>query len=339
MNCHVKKIFLLLFLFLLSKPSYAVFAGKIITIQHTWPSNDSFDTLSFFQQVTYNGGANALYFWGNQFQFKNGETGYIGLFNKGVHTVHFSIRNATEWKSEHCQYFMQEGPGVRCEIVFPWKIGHQYQLTVSKTGNMVTGTIINLMTGKETLIGIIEIPPTFGNMHQSFSFVEDHSHAKKRLSSCFVLKPQSSIFWSPVGDNKFKAALHSSTQGSCNDPYIVQALCNKDFCINTINHLSGVASPATERVTIVNGKDLSASIISYTLKKHEFITIYLEDGHWAQNIFFPPPGPFKWKSIFMDNRAPYDSFIHVNNKTRKLIAGQKIMYRSDGQAWKIIKTQ
>ncbi|UNE53853.1 hypothetical protein [Bartonella machadoae] len=94
-HCIKKALFVLLFL-LISTPSYAVFAGKVITRQHEWHhGNGSFDTLSFFQQITHDGGPHSIYFWGHQFHFKNGKSGSIGLFNRGTRTVHFSIWNAT----------------------------------------------------------------------------------------------------------------------------------------------------------------------------------------------------------------------------------------------------
>ncbi|MET3590326.1 hypothetical protein ABID23_001432 [Bartonella silvatica] len=57
---NVKKIFLFL---LISKPSYAVFVGKVITMEHSWPENISFKTMSFFQQITYDDGPDSIYFW------------------------------------------------------------------------------------------------------------------------------------------------------------------------------------------------------------------------------------------------------------------------------------
>ncbi|WP_246744201.1 DUF3472 domain-containing protein [Bartonella grahamii] len=175
MYSKVKNILIIILFFLISKPSYAVFAGKVVTMQHEWPHNMSFDTFSFFQQITYDGGPHSIYFWGNEFHFKNGKSGYIGLFNRGTRTIHFSIQKATGWKSEKCKHFTHEGSGVRCEIEFPWKIGTRYRLDVSKNGNLVTGTIIDLIADKATTVGVIEVPNTFGKLHKSSSFVEDHS--------------------------------------------------------------------------------------------------------------------------------------------------------------------
>ncbi|EJF79983.1 DUF3472 domain-containing protein [Bartonella doshiae] len=334
---YVKKILLILLLLLLSKPSYAVFAGKVITIKHDWSHNRSFDQFSFFQQITHDGGPDSIYFWANQFQFENGKTGYIGLFNRGARTIHFSITNATGWKSGKCKHFTQEGSGVRCELEFPWKVGRRYQLNVSKNENLITGTIIDLITKKTMTVGVIEVSSTFGKFQQSSSFVEDHSRWKRHLSSCYVLSPQSSIFFSPIADNKYQALIDAYAEGNCNDPYVVQILCKLSTCINSISDLGGIASPDVPGITITNGKDLPAKTLSDALKKNELIAIRLHDGSWTPKIFLPSPSIFKWKSIFVENRATLSSSIYNANNTQKLNTDQQIMYMSDGKIWKIMK--
>ncbi|WP_208436938.1 DUF3472 domain-containing protein [Bartonella taylorii] len=338
MYYNIKKILLIFLFLLISKPSYAVFAGKVITMQHEWPDNMSFDTFSFFQQITHDGGPNSIYFWGNQFQFRNGKSGHIGLFNRGTRTIHFSIWNATGWKSDKCKHFTHEGSGVRCEIEFPWKIGRRYRLDVSKKGNLVTGTIIDLIAGKATKVGVIEVPNTFGKLHKSSSFVEDHSRWKRHLSSCYVLSPQSSTFFSPIADYKYQALIKASAEGHCKDPYVVQILCKFSTCMNSISDLGGLASPGIPEIPIVDRQDLSAQTVADKLKKEELIVIHLQDGAWTPNIFFPSPSAFQWKSIFVDNRAALSSSIHDNHGTKKITSGQQIMYMSDGKSWKIMQT-
>ncbi|WP_246744202.1 hypothetical protein [Bartonella grahamii] len=109
--------------------------------------------------------------------------------------------------------------------------------------------------------------------------------------------------------------------------------------MNSISDLGGLASPAAEpKVPISNGKDLSAQTISDKLKKEELVVVRLKDGAWAPNIFFPSPGPFMWKSIFVDNHAASSSSIRTDHEIRKVTTGKKIMYMSDGKTWKIMKT-
>ncbi|WP_246464871.1 DUF3472 domain-containing protein [Bartonella phoceensis] len=325
----------------MSKPSYAVFAGKVIKLEHDW-RGQAFDHFSFTQQITYDGGPNSIYFWGNQFQFENGKNGHIGLFNRDTHTVHFSIWDATGWKSDKCKHFTQKGSGVRCEIEFPWKTGMRYQFDVSQTGNLVTGSVTDLITGKKTIVGTIEIPKAFGKLSKSYSFVEDHSRWKRHLSSCYVLSPQSSTFFNPRAmhqDTEYEGFMKASPPEQCNDPYVIQTLCRAKFCMSSINDLGGLASPAAPVVRISNGKDLSAQTILDMLKQKELVAIRLFDGYWAPNISFPSPASCKWKSIFVDHQAAYNSTLHVNKGIHKVTRGQQIMYMSDGKTWKIMKTK
>lgn len=143
MNYRIIKAIFLPLLFLFSQSSHAVVAGGIVSVQHSWPANSEFNKLSFFQQISNDGGTSSRYYWANQFQFKQGDGGYIGLQNRGskVHAFNYSIWKAKGWKSGECSYFDHEGSGVQCQIVVPWKTGHQYKLDVSKNGNLVTGVV------------------------------------------------------------------------------------------------------------------------------------------------------------------------------------------------------
>ncbi|WP_375703577.1 DUF3472 domain-containing protein [Bartonella sp. AD13SXNS] len=337
----VKKVILILLFLLISKPSYAIFAGKVIAIEHEWLKNASFDLFIFTQQVNYDGGPNSIYFWGNKFEFQNGKSGQIGFFNRSGRTIHFSIWNATGWKGNTCKHFTQEGSGVRCEIKFPWEMGRRYQLYVEKNGNLVTATVVDFITGKQVDIGTIEVPNTFGQFRKSSSFVEDHSRWKRHLSSCYDLSPQSSIFFEPQGikQNKIhETILKASNQGKCQDSDFIQTSCTSNFCMTSISDFGGLASPTTKpEIPISNGKDLSAETISNVLKQKELVVIRSKNRSWAPNIFLPSPDSFKWKSIFIDHLAAYSSTLHTTHGTQKITKGQKIMYMSDGKTWKITK--
>lgn len=338
MNHIIKNNFLTLLLFLISPLSHAVVAGGIVSLNHSWPANSEFNKLSFFQQISNDGGTDTHYYWANQFHFKQGTLGYIGLQNRGngVHAFNYSIWEAKGWKSGECGYFSHEGSGVQCQIIVPWKTGHQYKLDVSKNGNLVTGVVTDLMDDTATTVGVIEVPDTFGSMYGSDGFVEEYSQGNGQLSSCYVMGAQSSIFLNPIGDDKIKAGQSSYTYGNCNDPYVVQSACNGDACINTISNLHAVASPNAPEVSIVNDKNLTAETISNALNNVDLVVIRSEDGKWAPNIYFPEPNNLKWKSIFVDNRASYSSSVHVNGSITKVVKGQHIMYMSDGSSWKVI---
>ncbi|WP_447873224.1 DUF3472 domain-containing protein [Serratia fonticola] len=200
-------------LFLFSPLSHAVVVGGIVSVNHSWPANSEFNKLYFFQQISNDRGTDSNYYWANQFHFKNGDSGYIGLQNRGdgVHAFNYSIWKAKGWRSGECSYFDHEGSGVQCQIVVPWKTGHQYKLDVSKNGNLVTGVVTDLMDGTATTVGVIEIPDTFGKLYSSSGFVEEYSQGNGQLSSCYVMGAQSSIFLNPIGDDKTKAGQRSYT--------------------------------------------------------------------------------------------------------------------------------
>ncbi|EJF86550.1 hypothetical protein ME1_01388 [Bartonella vinsonii subsp. arupensis OK-94-513] len=336
----IRKILCVFVLCLVSAPSYAVSPGGIVLIQHAWPAYSEFNKLSFFQQISHDGGPRSRYFWANHFSFKNGKVGYIGLQNRGgVHFFNYSIWNAVGWKSGQCRYFSHEGSGVQCDINVPWKMGHQYKLDVSKNKNLVTGTIIDLTNGTKTIVGVIEVPKTYGKFYNSVGFVEEYSQGNNQLSSCFVMGMQRSIFRNPIGDDTIKAKQSTYTYGNCNDPYVVQSSCDNNSCTNVVNDLKGIPSPHAPKVALVNKQNLSAQTLSNALKTVNLVVIRSQDGYWAPDIYFPQPGPLQWKSIFVDHRATYGSSLHVNNSVTKVNRGTQIMYMSDGERWKVINTR
>ncbi|UNE53851.1 hypothetical protein [Bartonella machadoae] len=334
---RMKSVLLIFLVFLLSQPSYALSSDRMATIEHIWPNKMLFDHLSFFQQITHASDSRSTYFWGNQFQFQNGKNGYIGFSKKDTHTIHFSIENALGWKEGKCKNVTKKSLRVRCAVSLPWKIGRRYQFDISKSSNLVTATVTDLIAKKTIKIGTIAVPNTFGKFYKSLSFVKHHTRGKKELLSCFALGAQSSIFLNPTGNNTIKARLKASHQGRCDDPYVVQTFCQIDSCINNINDLGGLPSPKAPKLIIANKKDLLAQTLLNTLKKEEMIAVRLQDNHWAPKIFFPPAGPLENKLIFVDNQAPYDTFLDIDGTTQKIIKGQQIMYISDGKRWKIMQ--
>ncbi|WP_205552820.1 DUF3472 domain-containing protein [Pectobacterium brasiliense] len=326
------------FVFLFSPLSYAVVAGGIVSVQHSWPDNSEFNKLSFFQKITNDGGTKSHYYWASSFYFKAGNGGYIGLQNKsnGVHIFDYAIWDAKGWKSSNCSYFNNENSGVHCEIAVPWKMGHQYKLDVSKNGNLVTGVVTDLTDNTATTVGVIEVPDTFGKLYASSGFVEEFSQGNEQLSSCYVMGAQDSIFLAPLGDDKTEAKQSTSTYGNCNDPSVVQASCTDNICTNTIKNLGAMASPNAPEVSIVNASDLAAATISGALEKVDLVAIRSQDGSWASNIYFPQPDALKWKSIFVSHQAGYSTSIHVNGGVTEISKGQHLMYMSNGSRWQVI---
>lgn len=229
----------------------AVVAGGMIAIDQQWPSSSSFNKVSFFQQINDDGGNKSRYYWANQFYFKNGDGGYIGLQNRssGVYAFNYSIWKAESWapptpsEQGHCRYFDHEGSGVQCDVVIPWKTGHLYQLDIIKENNKVKGVITNLMDGSKTNIATIVIPNTWGGIYASVGFVEEFSQGDNQLPSCSHIGAQTSIFRNPIGNDSVVAKQSTRTYGNCKNEYITHAACNDDQCINTVSNLQGALPP------------------------------------------------------------------------------------------------
>jgi hypothetical protein len=328
-------------LLLISPLSHAVVAGGIVSLKHEWPAGESYKTMSFYQQIGNDGGVKAHYFWANQFHFKGGDGGYIGLQNRGdgVHAFNYSIWKAKGWKSGNCRHFSHEGSGVQCDIEYPWKVGHVYKLQVVKEGNLVKGLINDQMTGLTKVVAVIEVPDTFGDINASSGFVEEYSQGNGQLSSCSGIAAQSSTFFKPAAGDGVRAKQSTETYGNCDDNFVVQAACNNNACINSINNLGAVASLEVKRVPVVHSTDLGAQVITNSLSDTHEVLVLLSKSRWAPNINFPSPAQHKWKSIFVDHRASNESLLHVNGSVLRVNKGQQLSYISDGKVWKAVEAE
>ncbi|HGJ5873311.1 MAG TPA: DUF3472 domain-containing protein [Arsenophonus apicola] len=331
----MKKIYLLFFLFLWNSLSNAIVVGDIVTIQHKWPDNTAFNKISFFLQVNNDGGSRSNYYWANQFNFINGDTGYIGLQNRqnGIHAFHYSIKQAKGWRSGNCRYFYDTGTSVQCDIVIQWKAGHLYRLDVSKEGNLVTGFVTDLMDGTSTTIGIIEVPNNYGKLNNSRGFVDEYSHGNNQLKSCYDIGAQASMFRNPLGDNRILAKQLTYTSGNCNNIFVVHAACNDGECINTISNLNGSIPPNIHKVAIRNSQNILLEQIATALNYNALIAIRTYDGSWAPKIYFPDARKHKFKSIYIKSDASYTSFLYFDNKQLRINKSEKLMFVSDGNQW------
>ncbi|MEQ1962156.1 DUF3472 domain-containing protein [Xenorhabdus khoisanae] len=342
----MKKVFisiLLRLMFLVSVTSYSINAVGLIFIGHTWPPSSEFDKLSFFQQVNNAGDENSHYFWTSQFSFKGNGGGYIGLQTRGAGTggvgvrgVNYSIWTATAWEGSNCDYFDgSEGKGVQCQTDMSWKTGHTYQFDVSKNGNIVTGTVTDLMDGTSIEIGKIKVPTNFGKLNGSSGFVEEYGGQVR--GSCYALGAQSSVFRNPLGDSTVVAKQSTVTYGFCKDAYVVHAACNDTECLNTVSNLGWIASSEVPQVPITNGQTITQKEIAQLLDSKNLVAIRLFDGKWAPDIYFPDAVNYDWNSIFIDHRAGQATLLHFNNKEQRVDKGQQIMFMSKGGLWEVVK--
>lgn len=342
----MKKVFISILwklMFLVSITSYSVTAVGLIGVGHTWPPSREFDKLSFFQQINNDGGEKSHYYWANQFFFKGNGGGYMGLQTRGVgpggvgvRGINYSIWTATGWEGSNCGSFDgSEGKGVQCQTEMSWKTGHTYQLDVSKNGNIVTGTVTDLMDGTSLEIGKIIVPANFGKLIGSSGFVEAYSTEVPR--GCYALEAQSSVFRNPLGDSIIEAKQSSNVYGICGDSYVAHAACNNTECLNTISNLGGVASPESPQVPITNGQNITQQNIAQLLNSKNLVAIRSFDGKWAPHIYFPDAVNYQSKLIFIDHRAGQTTLLHFNNKEQRVEKGQQIMFMSNGRLWEVGK--
>ncbi|TLY47756.1 MAG: DUF3472 domain-containing protein [Gammaproteobacteria bacterium] len=254
-NFLVRKFIPILLLFSCYQ-AYAVMVGGIVSYDHLWPDHKLFSNVTFISQINDDGGLNSHYYWANQFYFYPGETGYIGLQNrgKGEKAYNFSIWGANDWippqNNEHyyCRPFSHEGKGIQCDIKISWKTGHLYQLDISKSKDVVTGVITDLMFGTKTVVGRIKISKQWGNIYSTSSFVEEFSQGNDELASCYVIGSESSIFYNPIGEGSITAKQRGTSYGNCNNQYIAHTACTLNQCINSISNLNGNKPPFERRI-------------------------------------------------------------------------------------------
>lgn len=151
------------------------------------------------------------YYWANQFGFvggsKNGFDGYIGLqtvgpiftadpkhrqdarknrFVKKTRIAIFSIWNALDAKpadgKSYAAPFGHEGKGWSCKVEYPWREGVTYTIRVWQLGDAKKpnepewwrGSIIDQSTGKETVIGDIQVPAAWGWLKRDASMFTEY---------------------------------------------------------------------------------------------------------------------------------------------------------------------
>lgn len=144
----------------------------------TWnPPTAGFNSMEHTLTVdSYKPGSS--YFWSHQFKVVNGDGGYIGLQSTGVKNPDGSYRkqavfsmfnsavaaDSTSCKIETGTFDGAPGSGTSCIIRYDWVQGRNYRLKTTNTAGWWTGTVIDTVTGKETIIGKIKVPSTWKGM-------------------------------------------------------------------------------------------------------------------------------------------------------------------------------
>ena len=225
-----KGIALAAFIAIFSLSFYLVFRVGAATpqgIQSNWiwnPPADGFTNLESsisIEQVT-NG---SPYFWANQFNFKGGDGGYIGLQSGGSRvngtygkTAVFSIFSAgiygtpSNCKVEQAGFDGYAGGGTSCRIPFEWQTGRKYSMRVLKTASdsqstTWTGSIVDTTSNTDTFIANIKVPKSWQGMGDWTSAWTEYFGTKP--SSCDKIPYSKITFFRPTRTIQTTAALGS----------------------------------------------------------------------------------------------------------------------------------
>jgi hypothetical protein len=157
-------------------------------------------------------------YWGHQFQFQNNESGYITLgVGETTKLVSFGIFDAVQGvpynSSGVCDNiigFLTTGIGSACFIIYPWNIGYNYRLQVSRVADVNgseqwQGSVYDYSSNSTSIIGNILVAPTFGQLGTISSTWDEYATA----ASCNTA-PTSAVFSYPYAESS--AGNHAPTE-------------------------------------------------------------------------------------------------------------------------------
>jgi hypothetical protein len=168
--------------------------GHFADIWYDWPTV-LFDS-NFTLKIETDPGIGTAYYWSHYFIFANSKgegtgsrSGYMGLQTAENRKIAiFSIWNALAAEGEACETFGGEGIGYHCLVDFNFSNGGSYTLFVrslagDSTGDWWEGSVKDLSTGQERIIGRIKSPPGSGGIKTSSFFDEYYS----TIAGCIAL--------------------------------------------------------------------------------------------------------------------------------------------------------
>jgi hypothetical protein len=157
-------------------PQEQITPGYAPYMWYEWPQLpvNGFYNFDVLLTIDLDPGVQSYYYWAHQFDFKNGDGGYMGLQTNGYmqggwvgKMALFSIWNALATEpgpGASCNYFTGEGEGWSCQIKYNWVEGRTYCLRIEACGideqeNEWWGAwIIDTSSNQETYIGKIKVP-------------------------------------------------------------------------------------------------------------------------------------------------------------------------------------
>lgn len=96
------------------------------------------------------------------------------------------------------------------------------------------------------------------------------------------------------------------------------------------SHRIGVIEETTASI-----KDLSEAKMASLLSEYDLVRVAMQDGNWTKNIEIPAASAInRGRSVSIDHKAAYNSFLSVNGQQVKVSRGLKTSYTSDGRRWR-----
>jgi len=205
---------LLLIVFLLNVGGHSAYAhfnalAPDTDVQLHWPLNDS-SSMSVDLKIVKAPTSAATIFWGHQFNFMNGERGYVAFGIGGNYKVAtvgiFDAVNANPHNSSgvcnnEVSLVSQYGQGWQCFVYYNWTLGNNYRMQISKLSDANgsenwQGSLYDYSANASTVIGSILVPPAYGQLGALSSTWNEYTYA----GSCDTT-PTSVIFSYPFALN------------------------------------------------------------------------------------------------------------------------------------------
>ena len=142
-------------------------------------------------------------YFAQQFSFQHNVAGYTGLQPRAdsggherLHGVFSVFGDGTTTSDANCHAGADGGSGVSCAVEFDGVYGHQYALTVTRTGTDTwSGTARDTVTGTSVHIGTYSVPAGSGNLQGSQGgFVEYYLG----IPSCATMPRSDALFGGPT---------------------------------------------------------------------------------------------------------------------------------------------
>ncbi len=178
-------------------------------VQLHWPLNDSY-SMSVDLKIVQVPSSQATIFWGHQFNFMNGERGYIAIGIGGNYKVAtvgiFDAVNANPYNSSgvcnnEVSLVSQFGQGWQCFVYYDWTIGNNYRMQISRIADVNgsetwQGSLYDYSANSSTEIGNVLVDPNYGQLGTLSSTWDEYTYA----GSCNTT-PTSVIFSYPYAMN------------------------------------------------------------------------------------------------------------------------------------------